>query len=193
MATNEEGKQKGGSEESKPRFVKNYTELAAELEVAYKTVMRWKTDEDAPEPRADGRHSLEEWQAFMKKGGKKPKTQATKGDLADEGQKLKNRKLQVELAEKEGSLLDIDEVCEVVSTAFAAVMKLRDLKHSLGPQLGGLEVGERTARIGEEIDAALREIVLPRSVKKKAGYSKLFDLFYGLQKQYGLGSGQSST
>ena len=193
MAKKKEDEDNEEKNEKKIRFVKNYNELATELEVAYKTVMRWKKEASSPQAAADGRHNVQEWRKWSEKNGKKQPETAQKADLADEGQKLKNKKLEMELAEKEGRLLEIDEVCNVISSAFAEVMKLRDVKHSLGPQLGGLEVGERVARIGEAMDDALRGIVLPQQIKKKVGYETLFNLFYDLQKQYGLGNGLSDT
>ena len=177
-------------------WARNQVELAAALGCDRKSIQRWLKDGDAecPGKTSDGRYNVTLWRLWSEKKGKKPahRLGKDKGALEIENMALRNEKLEIENAVRRGELIHIDDCCQVLTEMMGAfVMRMRGIKHSLGPQVIGVPVAEATKRIGREIDEGLAELSLGTWAKKKAFWGIVYAKLFDLHRKYSLGDGPS--
>jgi hypothetical protein len=194
----EEEVQKEVNEETLSEFAKNQVDLAAALGCERKSVQRWlkEKDPECPGKTSDGRYNITLWKLWVEKKGKKPAARlgTDKGALELEKLRLQNEKLRLENEVTKGRLLDQDEVIGVLcSMVREAYEKFRGLKHTLAPQVVGVEVSEATKRLGVEIDNTLRGLSLGEFAKKKVFWQKLYATLGDLHNSFSLGLGENST
>lgn len=151
------------------------SDLAAKLKVSdRKSIQRWMklTGMQAP-PGAtpDGRYNVKDWCAWMERTGKSGRVKEPGSAIENTKSKLALidlRMKEIELDERQGRMLDADEVKQVLTEVLSRVSQaFRALKHSLGPSVVGESVPEATKRIGTAIDETLASIAIPEAVKKK--------------------------
>jgi hypothetical protein len=150
-----------------------------------KTIQRWLAD-GAPKPTDDGRYDVTAWRMWMESNGrgerrKKDDPESVKTQIA----LTELRRKQIELAELEGSKLDVDEVVTVCSEIWNRLaQKLHALRHDLAPAVVGETVAQATARM----EVAHREVLLSLSVppasKKKAFWKNASARLYDLQQTF---------
>ena len=179
-------------------WARNQVELAAALGCDRKSIQRWlkEADPDCPGKMSDGRYNVTLWRLWTEVKGKKPahRLGKDKGALELENIQLRNEKLEIENALRRGELLHIDEACKVLTEMVGAfVMRMRGMKHTLGPQVIGVPVSEATKRIGREVDEGLAELSLGAWAKKKPFWGIVYAKLQDLHKSFSLGSGPSDT
>ena len=107
-------------------------------------------------------YDLQEMDSLLKKSiAQTPRTAAAK-TLEERKLDLQCQKLQVEIDERKGRLIAVDDVRRFVSThSHAVTMHVRKLGGELAPQLQGLTVAKAEKKInaaGEELIANLRSM-----------------------------------
>lgn len=185
-------------EENLSIWAKSQVELAEHLGCDRKTIGRWLKAKDpaCPGKSSDGRYNVTLWKLWASSQGKKPALMKTsdKVSLDNQNMRLRNEKLEIENAIRRGDLLDVDEVCKVITEMVAGFVKrARSSKHTLAPQVIGLNVAEATKRIGKETDEALNELALGEWAKKKPFWSSVFATLSDQRKRFNLGDGLSDT
>jgi hypothetical protein len=179
-------------------WAKNQTELAEALGCDRKTIQRWvkSRDADCPGAMADGRYNVTLWKLWVANKGKKPAKRRLddKVDLDKENTRLRNEKLEIENAVRRGQLMDVDEVCKVITEMVSGFVKrVRGSKHTLAPQVTGVSVPEATKRIGREVEEALNELALGDWAQKKTFWSIVSATLSDLRKRHNLGDGLNDT
>ena len=179
-------------------WAKNQSELAKVLGCDRKSIQRWLKDGDAecPGKTSDGRYNVTLWRLWTEKKGKKPANRLgrDKGSLELENIQLRNDKLEIENTLRRGELMHVDEVCQVLTEMMGAfTMRMRGIKHTLGPQVIGVPVSEATKRIGREVDENLTELSLGAWAKKKPFWGIVYAKLAALHKSYSPGDGPSDT
>lgn len=186
------------AEERLSVWARNQVELAAALGCDRKSIQRWLKagDEECPGKTSDGRYNVTLWRLWVEKKGKKPAARLgkDKGALEIENIALRNEKLEIENAVRRGELLHVDEACKVLTEMMGAfVMRMRGMKHTLGPQVIGVPVSEATKRIGREVDAGLTELSIGEWAKKKPFWGIVYVRLRDLHRKYNLGDGLNDT
>lgn len=144
-------------------YVSTKADLAKAIGCSRPTLDKWMKARGAPEPAADGRHSVGEWKRWMRETGRSTGSGAAGEDEQDEvarltakGIQLRNRRLELEIAEREGVLVDRSEVVQDLTQAAIEVRReLYRMAAEAAPQVAGLPVAEIQIRLREKIDEAL--------------------------------------
>jgi hypothetical protein len=157
-------------------FAKTYDELAQRFAVTRKTLQNASNrfPDDAPKPRADGRHDVAAWSQFLVKHNIARTAENIASAPSDdeltrpvsvtdwkaEELKLKCTKLQLENAKVAGALVDAAEIESGVSVL---VQAFRQALNNLPPRLAGKIIGitdyhEAEEIILEEINVVLRTL-----------------------------------
>jgi len=183
-----------GAETRLAIWAKNQVELAKHLGCDRKSISRWLKEKDPECPGAmpDGRYNVTLWKLWTEKKGKKPSNRLgmDKGGLELEKLRLQNEKLELENRIKRGELMDIDEVCGVLSDMVSGFVKVvRGRKHSLAPQVIGVGVPEATKRIDRSDREALNELALGDWTQKKTFWSSVSAALSVQRKRHNLGDG----
>lgn len=158
--------QEGGDGAEATAWAKNQVELARALGVDRKTIQRWiKLKRGGPpEAMSDGRYSVNEWKAWCKRTGRGG---GVDGDeevgeierLTAKGLILRNRRLELDIAEREGELINRAEVVRDVTQAIVAFKReLYRMAGTISPQIVGLPIPEAERLLRASIDDALQQI-----------------------------------
>jgi len=148
-----------GATDPDPTFVRSVYELAAVIGVERKTIQRWAKLEGAPEPRPDGRLEVAAWRAFKatRRAGERDEEGTT--DEKEKSNRLKNEKLQIEIAALKHEYIERAEVEQWVSgMIIAAKNVLLGLPSALAMQVVGLNPTETEALIRQGINEALDQL-----------------------------------
>jgi hypothetical protein len=156
-------------------FAQNYHELADALRVSRKSVQNWRSRSDLvnapdfPQPRADGRHSIEDWRSFMiahclarsdedETSGEFPEGSVT--DWKKRREQLMCVKLEREIDRQDGKLLVASELEVPIGATFMAIQtKLSQFPERAAKRVTGFtDVQEVEARLREEMDGDLGEL-----------------------------------
>jgi hypothetical protein len=146
-------------------FAKNKVELGKLVELSRASLQRYFELPGHPKPRADGRHDVEAWRAFIQahrsapnyasngNGARyepTPREKALTERAAIEAQRARFR-LMVEV----GEYLPRQDVCFQVETAHSTVRRElnKKLLHEMPPRLEGLKAGEMKRPLRKLIDA----------------------------------------
>ena len=196
------GVPQGSAEEAEDRlslWAKNQTELAQHLECERKSIQRWlkSGDPECPGRTPDGRYNITLWKLWISKAGKQVRSTTRgkdKGDLEIENMGLRNEKLKIENMLRQGELMHVDEVCKVLTDMLgAAVLRAKQVKHTLAGAVIGVSLPEATKRIDREVHEVLSELSLGDWAKKKAFWSSVYAHLQDLQAKISLGDGLSDT
>lgn len=151
-------------------FVRTYDELAARLGVSRKSIQNWqkRLPDNWPRPRADGRHEVAAWVAFMAANhlaaadpdGHPDDRPITVTDWKARELELKCEKLEIENAKTAGELI---EAAEVEAGTTHLVSGFRQALNNLIPRLaqkldGVTDYHERVDVIQGEVDVVLRTL-----------------------------------
>ena len=139
----------------KPIYANSLAELAIVLDVARKTIDRWSKLPGAPRPKADGRHVVAAWRAFIKAHG-------LKGSDSPGMQALKERRLIAQcetiehrLAVEKGKYLLADETEQALALYSAEQRGIlrQKLENELPSELVGLDQIAIRAKMKSVVDA----------------------------------------
>jgi hypothetical protein len=154
-----------------PAHASNLTDLGKALvpPVSRRSIDQWKRDDPdgVPQPKPDGRHVVKEWQAYMERKGLKRADEAlASGDSPfptvkaskEKEAAFKARKLELEVLQKEGKLLNRSQVEKQWGTALTSFRKAAD---SIAPRAAKLVSSAMTEaeiaeKIQDEVDHAMR-------------------------------------
>ena len=146
-------------------WVTTKAELAKSLGISRPTLDKWMQATGAPEHAADGRHSVLEWKRWMRETGRSfgDSEEGEQGSeverLTAKGLALRNRKIEIEIAQREGELIERDVVVQDITQAAIAVRReLYRMASEVAPQLAGRPVAEIQLRLREKVDEALHHI-----------------------------------
>lgn len=118
-------------------FVSKWDDLADALKLSRRTILNHKSDPGAPRPRADGRHEVAAWQAFIREAGITSSAEPAT-DWKKEAERLKCELLQFDLDRKKNLSVPAAEVEQVQNRVFAALRQAIDAQpHRLAPKLIG--------------------------------------------------------
>ena len=177
-----------------PVWLNNQLELSKALGCDRRTVLRLLKIEGNPGKRADGRYNLSAWKKWAAEHGRlrKANTPTDKEALERQALVLRNERLELDLAERRGELMHVDEVNRVLTDMMGAfVQGIRGLKHSLSPQVVGVSVPEASKRIHTSVDEQLTRLSLGEWAKKKVFWSAVSAHLRDLHKSFSLGVGLS--
>lgn len=167
-----------GSEESvqaSKTTAKNFVELAEALGVARKTIYQWNRRKGAPSAAPNGEHDVTAWRLFCRQRGLGPESARHDGNGSDsaEGEdmeRLKARKLVVEIAEREhrlatrrGEYVETALVAERWSFHVAQALQLlrTKLENELPPIIAAMDdaatIRVEMGRVIDEVAKALHE------------------------------------
>lgn len=148
-------------------FVKTYDELAGRLGVSRKSIQNWqkRLPDDFPRPRADGRHEVAAWVAFMAShhlaasdpDGHPDDRPVTIADWKARELELKCEKLQIENSKVAGELV---AAAEVESGLSQLVSAFRQALNNLGPRLASKILNVSDYHEAEEIISQEINVVL---------------------------------
>lgn len=146
-------------------FVTTKSDLARSLGISRPTLDKWMRAKGAPEHAPDGRHSVLDWKRWMKETGRSPGSAVgeDEGDevarLTAKGIMLRNRRLEIDIAEREGQLVDRNEVVQDLTQAAIEIRReLYRMASEVAPQVAGLPVAEIQIRLREKVDEALQHL-----------------------------------
>ena len=148
----------------KPRWVKNITELAAEMGVTRRTISNWRKRPEAPKPASDGRWNIVEWQIWAGEEGvghtaTDDESEAVRNEYMLENWRLRNERLRIDLEQVRGSMSDNEDVARMVRRMITNCRRvLTSIAGTLAPQLAGMPTPEIEKRIREEVESAMRQL-----------------------------------
>lgn len=183
----------GVGEVAESVFVKTQGELGERLNASRKSIQRWFKEDGCP-GKSDQGYNVTLWQMWVGERGKAPRAivPLTKQELDSEHMRLKNEKLSIEIAVRRGELASWDEVNKTLTEMMSAfVGTMRQMKHHLGPQVVGVDIGEAAKRIGRMVDENLTELSLGGWAEKKTFWCKVYAHLQDLHRRYNLGDGLS--
>ncbi len=177
-----------------PVWVENQQALSEALGCDRRTIQRLLKLDGNPGKRSDGSYPVVEWKKWTAEHGRLRKGRVSTDKEALEMQAiiLRNERLELDLAERRGELMGVEEVNKVLTDMMGAfVQGIRGLKHSLSPQVVGMSVPEASKRIALAVDEQLSRLSLGEWAKKKVFWSAVFAHLRDLHKSYSLGDGPS--
>ena len=140
-------------------FVKNKVELAKALGVDRKTINRRGKEPGAPIARADGRHDVAAWRAFLNGD-----VASGDGDLGSQSELkarqilLQNEKLEFQLEVLRKSYVSFDEVQQWGAQLGASIRNVMCQFHKLAPSLTGCTVEQIEATLKRAEDEGMRQL-----------------------------------
>lgn len=166
------------SAETSTRYAHTWDALAQRLGVTRRAIQDWRNDERLagffPKPRADGRHDVQAWQAFMlqfglkgagddistDEGVKPPKIGGSIADWKKSEVYFKVEERQIEIQKIKGTLLVASDLELPLGAIFAAIQnKMTQFPDRLAPQVIGFsEVYEVAGIIRAEMEADLSDL-----------------------------------
>ena len=175
-------------------WMENQQKLSEALGCDRRTIQRLLKIEGNPGKRSDGRYPLAEWKKWTSEHGRlrKGSVSSDKEALETQALILRNERLELDLAERRGELMGVEEVNKVLTDMMGAfVQGIRGLKHSLSPQVVGMTVPEASKRIALAVDEQLSRLSLGEWAKKKVFWSAVYAHLRDLHKSCSLGDGPS--
>lgn len=179
-------------------FAYSQAELCEKIGCSRSTITRMSRRPGCPKKTADGRYHWKEWKKFIESEPKDP----TPGDLvsqrkSDAEARLKEAKAkdaELELAEREGRLIDVDEAIRVIGEAFGGmVVAMKELDTTLSPIAAGLSVAQCTKAVRKELARVLERFTIGEWAKKKPFWRAASESLQNLQMSDPLGVGPNGT
>ncbi len=170
----------------------NLEALAQELGCDRETIRRHMKTPGSPGRKANHSYDIPAWRAWMEVHGSIRIDSPEKKDQEVKRLQWINCKLELEVDEIEGRSVELDEATTVICGILKEFqMELRQAKHRLAPEVGGLSVGEANARIGKDLEECLGRVAIPDYLKKKPFWRSVHATLSALHASCSPGPGEN--
>lgn len=174
--------------------VTNMLDLAGILKCSRMTISNMKRHPDAPKCMADGRYDVTLWKEFKVRwdeeivGGRTDRE--NKSFLEAQRLEVVVQREELKLEQLRGTLMSVDEVCEVVVESFKGMVEaLKSLENELAPQMAGANAAQAKLMMRKYMGLALEKYALGGAFKKKVFWETVYAKFQSLQAKYNPGNG----
>lgn len=158
---------RAGSGPDARNFARTQTELAELLGVSRRTVQRAIKASGSPAVRADGRHDVTAWRAFLRAAGAIDDESPSATELKARHLLLQNERLELQLSVLRRDFLPASEVERWGAELGAAVRKVIAQIHLAAPSVVGVSVPDAEARLKEIEDEILEQLhTLPQRIER---------------------------
>ena len=177
-------------------YAKNQAELGLKLgNFDRKTIQRWSTEPGHP-GKEGLRYNVTAWRLWCYDTGKlkRPADKAKKEDLEVEILVKRTQMMDLDLFERRGQLVDLDEACGVFGDmAVAFAKELKSLETQDSNNLAGLAPDEVARRLRRRCQDILEKLSVPSWAKKKVFWQRVSETACVLLESAKSGVGWSST